>query len=100
MHYSICLGLAKGTYWSLRYPEAKHQLQQQYPRLMNYIPWGCNTTHLAPVGFFYNLAFSPTAHVPDIPECLSTTAVKKRDNTQHMLCRLNDVICHIQVNQI
>lgn len=69
-----------GTYCSLHYPEANQQLQQQYPILMNYIAWGYRTTGMAPVGFCYNLAFSPTAHVPDILECIITSWTASRIN--------------------
>ncbi len=71
MHYSICvLAWQWDTFCSLHYPEAKHQTQLQYPTLMNYVPWGWNTIHMAPMGFCYNSALSLTAPVPDLLECL------------------------------
>lgn len=71
MHYSICV-LAYDTYCSFHCNKAKHQMQLQYSTLMNYIPWGCNTIHMAPMGFGHNLAFSPPAPVPDLLEFLIT----------------------------
>lgn len=95
MHYGVCILAWKwGTYCSLHYPEAKQQLQQQYPTLMNYIAWGYRTTGMAPVGFCYNLAFSPTAHVPDLLECIITSWTARRINLSTPTDRASTEWCH------
>lgn len=55
-------------------------MQLQDPTLMNYVPWGCNTMHMAPMGFCYNLAFSPTAPVPDLLERLIINGMASSTN--------------------